>query len=429
MKQAFPGTPMSFHLALEQTCKEIEEMSIQKKHIRRTTVLAATLAATLLLATIAYAATQSGLLRRLFPDSAPSEQAVRLETPIDLTGTDAGFRFTLNDYLLDGSDLYVDWTAESTAGEPVLLLSAPILTTLDDEKMMDVYDPASLSFYEGVLLEGAHKAHDAYRRAHYYGDAITEEQPFDVTLSALFMKPIAPMRPYDELGDFTKTPTFEVNERNGDGVRYLTLMDSHHPDADLIEIGPDLMYTALEERRQSQPNLSITDRYQQVIEQLGFAQTIGRIDLTFTIDPSGKPIEYTAIDGQNAFVFDEFKIEFTKADFNAASTQINYILTPTDKMPGKLDASSGFTDYSLSFKVLPDGKGTPVRFSQMLETFGEGERYYGEIWGDPLSEIPRSVTFIPYTYAFVGPDPETAIFTETPVSDIRFTLNLAVTGQ
>ena len=75
-----------------------------RKRAKLTASLAVALTAALLLAGIAYAAARSGLIGRIFTRSAPSSEAREMVRPVNQTATGERFAFTVNDYLIDGSD-------------------------------------------------------------------------------------------------------------------------------------------------------------------------------------------------------------------------------------------------------------------------------------------------------------------------------------
>lgn len=122
-----------------------------RKRAKLTASLAAALTAALLLAGIAYAAARSGLIGRIFTRSAPSSEAREMVRPVNKTATGERFAFTVNDYLIDGSDLYVDWTVQSLTDEDLMLVASPMQASPETGGFSDPIAPGSLGG-QGVRL-------------------------------------------------------------------------------------------------------------------------------------------------------------------------------------------------------------------------------------------------------------------------------------
>lgn len=147
---AVPPMPEHFLKTIEHTLKEAETMRLRKR-AKLTASLAVALTAALLLAGIAYAAARSGLIGRIFTRSAPSSEAREMVRPVNQTATGERFAFTVNDYLIDGSDLYVDWTVQSLTDEDLMLVASPMQASLEMGGLSDPIAPGSLGG-QGIRL-------------------------------------------------------------------------------------------------------------------------------------------------------------------------------------------------------------------------------------------------------------------------------------
>lgn len=185
---AVPPMPEHFLKTIERTLKEAESMRL-KKRTKLTVSLALALTAALLLAGIACAAVQSGLIDRIFTRRAPTSEAEKRVRPVNQTQLGQRLSFTINDYLLDGNDLYVDWTLQSLTDEDWMLVASPMQSDLDIEIFSDSMIPGGLG--EGGIrlsglkdrsLSGMNKAH---LRGGYRG------QPFEVRFQLALVHPSA----------------------------------------------------------------------------------------------------------------------------------------------------------------------------------------------------------------------------------------------
>lgn len=393
MRDSFPETPGGFHGRVEATLMNLKEVDRMKKRYKLATVLVAALIGALLLAGLAYAAVQSNLLGRLFPNTTPNPQAERLVTPLNLSETKDGVTFTINEYLLDGSDLYVNWTASSEVAEPMILLNGPMAA--EGTSLMDNGDPASLSLQEGAPLgdellgQSISRGITSTNVGHFYEEI--PNGPFEVTMTALFMTPVAELVKEADMTERTHSPTLMFGER---GERWVVdFISDYQPNATAIEFSADMLGNYLDAHLTE--GHSMRERiacYQAAYEQLGYAQTLAKIELIFTVEPDPEHIVHTVIDGPDTFEFDEFTIRFTQMDFTAASTHIEYEVTPAE-ISG--DITEDWLYSEMWFEVYPDGKPLTKPLSQQHDGGSGDNAFIGELWGEALPETPTSVTIIP----------------------------------
>lgn len=380
-----------------------EESNMNRKW-KLSTSLTATLAAALLLATLAYAATQSSLLARLFPHSTPTPQAEHLLTPVGRSQSQDNCKLTIDEYLLDGTTLYLHWTAESRAAEPLLLLPGTIEAPhymLSGYGESDTIGPAA-----GVLLgddvngKPLGRSHSGTSRINLSSLA-TLDKPFDVTMTALFMRPVAPIVKEADMTDREYSPTLMLMPDFADDTGFTLLLDRFEWEDDhtwnisqpdgtgrgmhLVTgtAGDSNLYNQCWD--ESGDHLTAKD-----YELQGYASLAAEIPVTFTVIPDAANITRAGIDAPQHFSFDAFGAQVTKADFTATSVDIHFIVD--NKHAGKLPVED------LYFEVRPNGWPLPYELRQdqaESEDWPDG-RFAVSVQGETNEATPSFITIVPY---------------------------------
>ena len=383
----------------------VEEGDMNRKW-KLSTSLTATLAAALLLATLAYAATQSSLLARLFPHSTPTPEAEHLLTPVGRSQSRDGCKLTVDEYLLDGTTLYLHWTAESSAAEPLLLLPGMIEAPhymLSGYGESDTIGPAA-----GVLLgdevngKPLGRSHSGTSRINLSGLA-TLDKPFDVTLTALFMRPVAPIVQEADMTDRESSPTLMLMpDFAGDAGFTLLLNEFEWQDDHTWNISrPDGVGLSMDR----EPGDGNSDLYNQCwdepgdpltakdYEQQGYASLAAEVPVTFTVIPDAANITCAGIDAPLKFSFDAFDAQVTKADFTATSLSVRFLVD--FKRGGELSAGDW------RFEVRPDGRALPYALGQAQEQSEDwpSGRFEVSIQGETNEATPSFITVVPYLEA------------------------------
>lgn len=229
LKRAFPKTPSSFETRMEQVLADLPKRR-SRRNLRRTA--AAMLAAAVAMGGLAVAATHSQLLDALFPTQPPTPQAENLVVELGMAAEAANATLTIEEYLLDGADLYVRWNVTSTADEPLMLMVSDVQTPYAAQSILD-QNFCSWDLGMGVLLTPDYPSHSEISRIHF--DEEIGEETFEATLSAALLKPIAPMQNEDDLSDFSDTPTL-LYSRYEDGLTLLNAVCN-------LNIEGDSLYT------------------------------------------------------------------------------------------------------------------------------------------------------------------------------------------
>ena len=136
IKDPFPPTPARFHLRVEETLMSLEERDVNKRRVPgRVALLAAILAALLALAAAASVAGRTHFRDRLDREGASEVSALVQEVhrgSVD-DGSD-GFRFSIDELIWEGDDLYVSYSLAVPEGGRWLV--AMFTPTLDGEKQI-----------------------------------------------------------------------------------------------------------------------------------------------------------------------------------------------------------------------------------------------------------------------------------------------------
>ncbi len=367
--------------------------------------LTTTLAAALLLATLAYAATQSSLLARLFPYSTPTPQAEQLLTPVGLSQSQDGCKLTVDEYLLDGTTLYLHWTAESGAAEPLLLLPGTIAAPhcmLSGYGEADTIGPAA-----GVLLgdevngKPLGRSHSGTSRINLSSLA-TLDKPFDVTMTALFMRPVAPIVKEADMTDREYSPTLMLMPDFSDYTGFTLLLDRFEweddhtwniSQPDGTGRGMSLVTGTYEDSGlynqcwdwDSSNHLTAKD-----YELQGYADLAEEVPVTFTVIPDAANITRAGIDYPLKFSFDAFDAQVTKADITATSLDVYFLV---DVKP-----AAKLRTWDWGFEVRLDGRALPYALEQAQEESEDwpSNRFAVSIQGETNEATPSFITIVPY---------------------------------
>lgn len=341
--------------------------AVVKRKLRWSAVLAAILA--LALAGAALAATNAfGILDRLFPDGEPGEMAQKLAAPVGESYGDGENTFTVKEYLFDGRELHVEWEAR-TAGDELVLFTASKLSAGTEQELLQHGDLRSLYLNEYAALGGEYGTIWAgYTVGEFAGDAPVE--PFTVTMQAYFLRPLAPVFAEDD-HELEKTRTGPmILLEHLDGACWLATS------------------AALHEARDSEEEIPEGMNQIEYYASLNYYDIIESFEVSFTIVPDVETIASTRIVGQNVFETDDYRMEFTKAEFNAAGTEILWRVYSKTGLPFDEDWV-----YDLDYAICVNGKEIP------LDRGGGGSpdmKYYEcEAWGNPLAELPTIVEITP----------------------------------
>ncbi|MDO4355432.1 MAG: hypothetical protein Q4E13_02820 [Clostridia bacterium] len=346
--------------------------------MRRGAALALALLLALLGVGTAFAFSGGALFDRLFPHSQPNEPAMKLSRALEQAYEADGCRFELHDYLYDGSTLQADWTATSSRSENLLFT----LSGFSSEGV----EIAQQGWEESLLLQEHVELQNNAFSGFSIGDISDASLPdeFTVTMTAYFLRPLVPIVSADSLTD-------RVQQR---------LLFRYRPHEDLEVISAISGFEREPDGGYSWYPYAPDDGLNSVEScvRAGFYEIVQQFDVSFVVRPDRTNIVHTRIVGDSVFENDFFRIEFEKADFTAAGTEILYSLH------SKVDADSPATDwtlFNLSFDVRVDGRSVLERLQVNRDASdhrdGDGHRMYdGQIWGLPLDEIPTEVTLVPY---------------------------------
>ena len=366
LRRAYPKTPPSFDERMRGT---LAALPARRSRQRLCASVAVALAAMLALSGLAFAASRSALLQRLFQNGDPTPQAETLLTQVGTSADRSGVTLTIDEYLLDGADLYVRWTVASERDDPLMLVVSDLEIDYPSEAINDD-NAADWVFNSGVLLDAEHPSYSAVSRLHFEKDA--PSSAFDVDFTAALLQPVAPIIDWDEAVGIDGTPVLLRDEwddcvqltavnrvvREGDGCSYSSDLDC----------GGEWTMDAM---------LSAMDRG-------GYASEVLRIPVRFTVTPDTAHIVHPEVVGSGVFAFDRFALIIDRADFTAAGVTIRYRIATRGGDP---------LGERLWFDVMPNGQPADNAFMES-KSIGSG-MVSGEIVARAGSDIPDWFLLVP----------------------------------
>jgi hypothetical protein len=360
------------------------------------TALIAALAAASLTAGLARADGRPGILERLFPYGQPSEVARQLLTPVGRGMADGPCALSVDEWLFDGSELHVTWTAKSESADTVLFTAGS--PESPSQTLVQHGGAESLRLTTFVPLGDSLNENAISREFHGYTVVTLPDgaggNPFDVTLRGVFLQPIAPVVMGSEIKeDIVNRPTW-VAERREEQV-YLNFFSNVTSDpeggysSDSQDVDPYMRGLT-----ENSSGAEIVDAYVKGLTGRGYARLLSELAVTFTVTPDTTRICRTGIDGPATFEFDDRTVTITRADFAAAHTRVE----------GVMLAKGNLTEedlFDLYYELCPDGQPTAARIQNEC---GSGDAVSGRdcvefsLCGDPLAEPPSMVLLEAYYY-------------------------------
>lgn len=373
LKDAYPETPASFDARMRRT---LAALPARRKRPSLRSAAALVLAVALALGGLAYAASQSPLLSRLFGALAPTPQAENLLVQSGAETEKDGVTLRIDEYLFDGADLYVRWTVSSARSDELMLVTSDLETGMDAEPILDDC-PTEWSLGMGALIGPEHPSISSVSRLHF--ESQPSEDSFAVSFTAALLTPIAPIVDQDDVSDFSDSPTLLRSEC--DGLSLLSAASRLQTNGSYFEYFSDDLYAV--------DDTFTFDGMLKALESCGYAAEVVRIPVELCISPDSSRIVHTTIAGNRIFPFDRFTLIVDAADFTAAGVTIRYRLLPRDsRNPWNSFAAN------LWFDVLPEGKASDNAF---IQSKGDsGRQLSGEIIARAGSSIPRWVRLVPY---------------------------------
>jgi len=259
---------------------------------------------------------------------------------------------------------------------------------------------------EGLLLgdrvNGAplKRSYSATSRIDLSGLA-TLDKPFGVTMTALFMRPVAPIVKEADMTDREFSPTLMLMPDFADCKGFTLLLnrfewqDDHtwnisRPDGVGLSMhlvtgtdGDSDLYNQCWD--ESGNHLTAKD-----YELQGYASLAAEVPVTFTVIPDAANITHAGIDAPLKFSFDAFDVEVTKADFTATSLDVRFLVDV--KRAGELSAGDW------GFEVRPDARALPYALGQAQEEREDwpSGRFAVSIQGETNEATPSFITIVPY---------------------------------
>jgi len=374
LQNACPAMPEAFHRHILNTIDQLEDRRMAGRR-KFSAALIAALVGALLIAGLAYAATQSGLLDSLFPGKEPTQTARELLAQPGLGAEYGGVRLTVDEYLLEENSLHMRVTFTSDLDET--LLCAVEAPRVGGHKIwtggLDAF--RALRKGEPVQIELDDTRFDF---------DLDTASPVEIAFTGYVLRPLTDLSWSRPGAGAPSDPAADSFAEPYEPDRYELMSDEA---AKLYEPGG---------------TMSPVDVY----EKLGYTETVAALPISIAVQPeslqkggSAKP------DGQTTFEFDAYTLAVDQLELGPASTNVRLYLYPKAPLTEE-DLGWDSTNPLIyrSYRLLgPDGKdllkdvtgGSSSGFDYEAEARGDPQRivYIGS-WG-PVAAIPDSVTLMP----------------------------------
>ena len=394
-----PPMPDAYRIKMEQTLKEVEEMSRIRKHKQRIT-LALALVAVLLLATIGYAATQSNLLAHLFGAQQFSDW---IRGQVVATGEvfeAEGVRLTIDEYLRTEDQLTVFWTVESTLEEPVLYCTTrPTINGEAPDLNEYSQDVNGHTLY--LLEPGGHSTASGYVMVDMSDglpQEVLEAKEITFALNACLYRPTKPIKrfPWTEMRE-------QMREVVPDAKADHTTRQ--YPDNAYIYLVEDDEGPAWVRPSYYQGAYGAPDELQALIGQ-GLISLAGQDPVNLKVGAAA-PARHTK-PAQNQFELPGCDLEILELDFSDSSTAIAYLIIPEEQNVDEMQADELWGS-GRPYNVMDDGG------NMLLPALSEDgfEGWYSWVWMEmdegrygmyvegkwaPAAQAPTQVTLVPSRY-------------------------------
>ena len=306
--------------------------------------------------------------------------------PINLSKSEGPYSLTVDELLFDGSGLYVTWTARSNSYDLVIFaddsLQSPSVK-FKDQGVSQIYLPR-VFFALGGTLNGK----SIPREYKGFSSALLKDgetlNPFDVSIRCFFLEPVARIvNESDITADFSGCPTWSAHT-GGDHPSFSYLGGAKFDGDGNYSMETDGISNYMAGCNTYDEMVSA---YMTGLTELGYTQPPTEIEMTLTVNPDAAHICHTRISGKSKFEFDDLTVVVKKADFTAASYDVEmYIIGKED---GTLE-----NEIQLYYILYADGKRLLEEVSATSQlTFGEPRILALTYSGNPLSETPSDLLF------------------------------------
>lgn len=380
LARAVPPAPEHFRRAMGEALSGLERARALR---RRRTLTAVAVALAAMLALAGCAAARSGILGQIFTRSEPDRHAEEMVRPVGKTASGERLSFTVDEYVLDGEDLYVRWTARLRTDESLLLRGSGMQTAFPEDVFLDQDEPGGLGWTCLSTDSAADGALTGMNRGHFYGKA--DGEPFDVTFRLALIRPDANARVVEALQPcaLAAQPVWVGDGEGGYSPAYGYFARRGEDDAWEMSYGsldgaPDPWQDWIDAR------IGAVGAYQALLDSLpefGFGEVVETLTLTFTVDPRADAGRILA--APIAFEREGYALTVTRAAF----TGVNASVEARIAWRGARDGTS--------FQLWIDGRDAGL--SDQLD--GTGDTSTLTFWSEGgTTARPESFTLVPGRY-------------------------------
>lgn len=383
---ATPPMPDHFKERMQDTLGGLETMHTIHRKNKFTVTLAAALIAMLALAGIAYAAAQSGILAKIFTRSEPGETAEQSIVHVDAYSESELMSLTINDYVLSGSDLYVDWTLNLNTDERLVLLSSGLTSGLSEDAFADNHSRGGLASNLQPWTDLMPSTSSGMNQGYFYDGAPDAPVEISMRLTLIRPDPDAVQLEYFTVADYDSVPVW-VYDDSSVYWQYGYHYDGENSESDQTEEYAD-------------DEFDLTRG--EFFKKYGFGEIVDELEVRFTVLPSGTQLRTLA--APERFAFDRYALEVRKVEFNGFNAEIECLIQADDP---------DFVESGIWFFVCVDGE--PLDFATQLE--GGGNEYLFTFWSEGgCTLLPDEITLAPGEYVRSGDSREPKIDMERAVN-------------
>ena len=366
---ATPPMPDHFKKRMQDTLGGLETMHTIYKRRKLTTALVAALVAMLALTGIAYAAAQSGILSKIFTRSEPNESAEQSVVHVNASAESELMSLRINDYVLSGSDLYVDWTLDLKTGERLAMISSGLTTELPRDVFADSDVPHSLGSilpWTDLMPESWSSMNEGY----FYNGA--PEEPVEVSMRLALVRPDPDALQIEAftVADCPNTPVWVYDDSS------VSRQYGYYYDGENFADDQDETYWA------DFDSLSQGE----FLKKYGFGEVVDALEVSFIVQAGN--VQLRTLAAPERFTFDGYALEVRKVEFNGFNAEIECAIQTDDP---------DFMESGTWFFACADGE--PLEFASQMDT-GDGEILL-TFWSEGgCALLPDEITLAPGEYVW-----------------------------
>jgi len=410
----FPGTPEGFHLRVERTLENLEEVNMKYIHKKCKMIVAIAAILVMVIAASAVAVMQGDLLRTHMNESGGEQLAVRVQD-VHVSDAAGGFSFTIDEILLQDEKLYASYNVTVPDDGKVYLFS-PTQIKLNGEAVNRDFGVDAEYFVNMFALGGEYGNSVSKIMQMFVPEELVKADNNQFNCKCLFMEAEKPLVKVDQ-EDYEALFT----EENADGnenqlmenadVLYYTDTSA---DGDVV---PSIyMHFYPEVRAVMDDNQYVTA---EALESIGIAKRMDMREISITIpDSEAQTLVFNDV-AQRIFEMDGYSIEITELNLSHFNMSFAALIRKENGEIGKWSENEPYAQFYFLCNADGSDLGTSEGWSMgggEVELLDNGERVYrvdgyghGIYPVDYIDELYLAPGFYDANSVFTGYDMSRAI--------------------